>query len=53
MICPILNIEISSDDCFLTATVAEGITPKVDGVKEIIESAGFPANCLNCPHHSQ
>ena len=51
MLCPILNREIGNDDCFLTATVAEGTTPPVDGVAEILNDPQFPEICLKCKYH--
>ena len=50
-LCPILNKEIEDDICFLTATVAEGITPHADGEPQIINSPEFPQACLHCKNH--
>lgn len=53
VLCPLVNRFINDDECFLTATVIEGITPKVDAVEGALECQNAEEICLNCENHPQ
>ena len=50
ILCPIINKQITFDECFDCAMVAEG-APSWTGVKEIVEKPNFEKICMKCINH--
>ena len=44
---------ITSEDCFLISTVAEGITLKVCIEKKFLRKKDFETICINCENHRE
>lgn len=52
--CPLLDNEtISSSDCFVMSTVAEGITPKVCVSELFLRKKNFVKICMACKNHRE
>lgn len=49
--CPLVNKEVSDDDCFLTALVIEGSTPKADAMPGALDAPDHEKICLACENH--
>ena len=51
--CPLLSKQIDDTDCYLTATVIEGITPKCDAIPEALEVKDHEKICMACENHPE
>ncbi len=51
--CPLVNREIDEDDCFLTATAIEGVTPLSDALPDAMQVPDKQSICMGCTHHPQ
>ena len=51
--CPVLQEDISFDDCFTFMMCAEGLGPMYVKTSLVKDFPEFVDRCMNCPHHSK